>query len=67
MSWPTRRQRSRDCGGASPRNRSTHVGPSRSMKNVMKAIVTVATIAVITLLVRDTAVPDKPRSFFAPP
>jgi hypothetical protein len=37
------------------------------MKNVMNAIVTVATTAVITPFVSASAVPERPNSFCAPP
>ena len=37
------------------------------MKNVRKTIVTVAATTEMTLFVTETAAPDSPNSFFAPP
>ena len=37
------------------------------MKNVRKTIVTVAAMTVMMLFVTETAAPDSPSAFFAPP
>ncbi len=37
------------------------------MKNVRKTIVTVAAMTVMMLFVTETAAPDNPSAFFAPP
>ena len=49
------------------KNDSTHLGPSSSMKNVMKVIVTVASTTLTTPFARASAVPEMPKSLEAPP
>ena len=67
MSRPTARQRRRAPARRRLKNDSTHLGPSSSMKNVMKVIVTVASTTLTTPFARASAVPETPKSFEAPP
>ena len=67
MSCATLRQRGCESGGKSEKTRSTHAGPSSTMKKVRKTIVTIPTTMLTTPLVTETAAPDSPSSFFAPP
>ena len=67
MSYPTLRHRG-CCGSEmSPKMRSIHVGPSSSMKKVMKTIVSVATTAVITPFVTESAAPAPTAKRPTPP